>query len=185
MLGVIRRAYRENGTPAETPPAAPVLPPEPTGDAHGHLFAAYVRRMLQRRGGSGPYPAGQIETWLTWLAQKMFHHNQTIFLLEQLQPGWLPGRGWRWLFLLSSRLIEALGIGLLVWAHILFYQIYAHEVASKGPGLVIGLLPFSGGAGVWLAATLIAYFANLVQYQEIAGKLKNLLGPARLAEEEL
>jgi hypothetical protein len=156
MLNVIRLAYRESGAPAETTPAAPVLPAGTPGAARRHLFAAYVRRMLQRRGGSGPYPAGQTESWLTWLAQKMFQHNQTIFLLEQLQPGWLPTRGQRWLFLLSYRTFESLGIGLLIWALILFYQTYAPEIASKGPGLVTGLLPLSGGSGVWLGAMLIA-----------------------------
>jgi DNA-binding SARP family transcriptional activator len=156
MLSVIRLAYQGIGVPAEHASADAVLPAGAAHDTRGHLFTAYVQRMLQRRGGDGPYPASQTTSWLTWLAQKMFQHHQTIFLLEQLQPAWLPSHGWRWLFLLSCRIIESLGIGVLVWALILFYQIYAPEVASKGPGLVVGLLPFNGGAAVLVGAMLIA-----------------------------
>lgn len=156
MLSVIRLAYQEAGGPAENTSVGAVLPARATNEARRHLFAVYVRRALQRRGGGGPNSASQTESWLTWLAQKMFQHHQTIFLIEQLQPGWLPARGWRWLFLLSYRIIESLGIGLLVWSLILFYQRHAPEVASKGPGLVIGLLPFKGGSGVLLGALLIA-----------------------------
>lgn len=156
MLSVIRLAYWETGPPAENAPAGAVLPSGATGDARRHLFAAYVQRMLQRRGGSEPYPAGQTETWLAWLAQKMFQHNQTIFLLEQLQPSWLPTRSWRWLFLLSYRTIETLAIGLVGWTYILFYQTHAPEIDSKAVRLVTGLLPVGGGAGALLAAMLIA-----------------------------
>jgi DNA-binding SARP family transcriptional activator len=155
MLSVIRLAHREIGAPAENAPAGAVLPAGATDDARRHLFAAYVQRMLQRRGGGRPYPASQTESWLTWLAQKMFQHNQTIFLIEQLQPGWLPSRSWRWLFLLSYRTIESLAVGVVGWALILFYQTRAPEVA-KAADLVIGLLPFSGGFGVLLGAMLIA-----------------------------
>lgn len=156
MLSVIRLAYRETGALVEP------LPAGAPADARRHLFAAYVRRMLQRRGGSGPYAAGQTEAWLTWLAQKMFQHNQAIFLIEQLQPGWLPGRGWRWLFLLSYRTIEAFAIGVVGWAYILFYQTHAPEITSKAVNLVTGLLPVGGGPGVLLGALLVALILSSI-----------------------
>lgn len=54
------------------------------------LFEAYVKRMLERRGGPPPYTPEQITRWLSWLAKSMRKHDQTIFYLERLQLSWLP-----------------------------------------------------------------------------------------------
>jgi hypothetical protein len=44
----------------------------------------------------------------------MSAHHQTVFLIEQMQPDWLPSGGWRWSYLLLSRLLAGLGVGLFV-----------------------------------------------------------------------
>ena len=86
-LLVMRRAYQD--LPAEelldlrwTEPAA----------RRQHLFNRYVDRMLLRRGGELPYPRERVLGWLAQLARGMKKRNQSVFLLEELQPGWLERR---------------------------------------------------------------------------------------------
>jgi tetratricopeptide (TPR) repeat protein len=57
-----------------------------------HLFDTYVTRMFQRRAKNASYTPGQTRHWLTWLAEQMTARNQTVFLIEDLQPDWLPVR---------------------------------------------------------------------------------------------
>jgi energy-coupling factor transporter ATP-binding protein EcfA2 len=51
------------------------------------LLASYVQRMIESKGR---YPYQQTYSWLHWLARQMRLHQQTVFILEQLQPNWLP-----------------------------------------------------------------------------------------------
>ena len=60
------------------------------------LFDTYIKRMFKRKGQRGLlYTPEETTTWLSWLAQQMKQHNQAIFLIEQLQPSWLPSRTWQ------------------------------------------------------------------------------------------
>ncbi|WP_420627316.1 NACHT domain-containing protein [Candidatus Leptofilum sp.] len=81
---------------------------------HQQIFERYVQRMLNRQPNS-PYTPEQTQHWLGWLAQRMTHNNQTIFLIEHLQPSWHNNRKWQWLYLVSARLIAGIMIGLLTW----------------------------------------------------------------------
>jgi hypothetical protein len=60
------------------------------------------------------YSAEDTMHWLSWLARKMSAHHQTVFLIEQMQPGWLPPDKWRWAYLLLTRLPAGFGVGLFV-----------------------------------------------------------------------
>ena len=82
---------------------------------HHRLLQAYVQRALHRRPISSKYSPPQIQKGLTWLAQQMNRHNQSIFLLEQLQPSWLSSGNQRWLYLVSSRLISGFLLGIELW----------------------------------------------------------------------
>ena len=42
----------------------------------------------------------------------MQKHGQTLFLIEQLQPSWLSTRRQRWAYIMTSRLIWGVVIGL-------------------------------------------------------------------------
>src|SRR5207248_10199230 len=53
------------------------------------VFASYVQRMLTRRKISTHFTPTQTIHWLSWLAQQMGKHNQTVFYIEQMQPDWL------------------------------------------------------------------------------------------------
>jgi GTPase SAR1 family protein len=60
------------------------------------LFAAYVETMHERRGMEARYTRAQTERWLAWLAGQMHAHEQSVFLLERMQPDWLSRqRDWR------------------------------------------------------------------------------------------
>ena len=53
--------------------------------------------------------------WLGWLARGLTANNQTLFLVEGLQPGWLTSRRQRWGYMLLTRLFMGLFVGLLLW----------------------------------------------------------------------
>lgn len=80
-----------------------------------YLFDTYIRQIFQRKGTiTKPYSDQQTIAWLGWLALQMIRHNQTIFLIEQLQPSWLASQRWCCLYLLGSRLTGMLFGGLLI-----------------------------------------------------------------------
>ena len=60
-----------------------------------HVFDAYVQRMFERRSIDQPHSPEQTIYWLAWLAQKIVQHSQAVFLIEQMQPGWLQTDGKR------------------------------------------------------------------------------------------
>jgi eukaryotic-like serine/threonine-protein kinase len=70
------------------------------------LFDAYIHRMLGKQHRLTPlqYPKAKFMGWLIWLAQRMVQESQTVFLIEGMQPSWLPPRG-RKLYCLSVGLI--------------------------------------------------------------------------------
>ena len=82
-----------------------------SGDAEtrrAQLFESYVQRMFARvRQGMGAFSEPQTRAWLGWLARQLKSRSQTVFLLENLQPSWLPGRRDRWIYALTSRLASA------------------------------------------------------------------------------
>jgi GTPase SAR1 family protein len=84
------------------------------------LFDTYVRRMFDRRIADNRYSPHETVIRLNWLARKMFDHNRSVFLIEQIQPDWLPSRIWRWIYMLLSGFILGFVCGIIVW---LFWQI--------------------------------------------------------------
>ncbi|MCA9973320.1 MAG: hypothetical protein KC425_24040, partial [Anaerolineales bacterium] len=105
-LAMLRVALRvEPGRPAAAPPPA-----------RDDLFAQYVRGVLDRQYGKGHAPVAQDELTrqLRWLARQMERHNQSIFLIEQLQPSWLANGRWRWAYLLAAHALLPAILGLLV-----------------------------------------------------------------------
>lgn len=62
-----------------------------TEDQRKHLFKTYVDQMFERVGRKDPklFPKEKTIHWLSWLARKMLEHNQTVFLIERMQPSWL------------------------------------------------------------------------------------------------
>ena len=77
-----------------------------------HLLDTYIARMFHRKGDTRLYKDEQTKEQLSWLAQNMQKHNQEVFLIEGLQPSWLPTRLTQGLYVLGSRLVNGLVFGL-------------------------------------------------------------------------
>lgn len=60
-----------------------------------------------------PYSEAEATRWLSWLAGNMQRHDQTIFLIEELQPDWLVNRRLKWVHFFRSILIVGL-IGAMI-----------------------------------------------------------------------
>jgi WD40 repeat protein len=117
--------------------------PDSTEARRRHLFTTYIKQMFKHRKPSQDYTPQKTTTWLTWLAQKMAQHSQSIFMLEGLQPSWLSTWVQRWVYVMSSRLIS----GLLI--HLAFVL---PVLSWFGPNSFQGWLP--GLLGVGLAITV-------------------------------
>jgi len=83
-------------------------------DRRKHMFSAYVERMLNRsrRTPNSTYTnSEQITSYLSWLARQMGQHHQAEFSIESLQPSWLWTSSQFHLYLIYSRILIALAIG--------------------------------------------------------------------------
>lgn len=56
--------------------------------SHQNLFNTYIHRMFFHRDRHHFYSIRQTIRWLSWLAQGLANHQQTIFLIESLQLSW-------------------------------------------------------------------------------------------------
>jgi TIR domain/NACHT domain len=74
MLSIVALTYQEESI-------EPLLTEDSLEMQRRLIFAAYVQRMLKRRG-SPPYPSQQIIGWLQWLARLAKSHNKTQFTVE-------------------------------------------------------------------------------------------------------
>jgi hypothetical protein len=123
LLGVVSLAYQGM-------PAAAVRAMGSADERRQHLFAAYVARMLERRGGSTSSPPARTLGWLGWLARSMRAHNQSVFYLEQLQPDWLPSRRQQWLVTTGPAVILGMVVTIGMYPFLRYFSILA--------GLVMG-----------------------------------------------
>jgi hypothetical protein len=98
MLSIMVMVYQDLSTES-IPPSAP----EDT--VREYLFAAYVKRMFERRGVSKQFTAEQTIKWLSFLARTMKDHNQSTFFVEQIRPSWLPSKQQQRFYEVGLRLI--------------------------------------------------------------------------------
>jgi hypothetical protein len=141
MLSIIALAYRGFSIgdlkPLNTPDAR-----------HQHLFDTYVQSMFHRRGKERPYTPEQTTHWLAYLAQHITAHAQTLFLIENIQPDWLPPRDRRrahilayLIFRLVFGLLGGLGVGFGVGpAAGLIIVLLRGSVDKLIPGMAFGLI---------------------------------------------
>jgi serine/threonine protein kinase len=112
------------------------------------LFKTYVEQMLRRRQSTLAYAPQQLINWLGNLARQMQQHGQTVFYLENIQPG-IKNSLWRRFYLWLAVLLPGALIGGLTGtlANVLLFHagsfgsIYIDAVY----GIVMGYL-FSSGA---------------------------------------
>lgn len=99
------------------------------------VWTDYVRRQVTEKGHLARYPLERTCAWLTFLAQQMRIHQQTIFYAEYLQTDWLAldqQRSAMWLamrlpalvigvcacFFILSFIVSGISVGNLFWPQI-------------------------------------------------------------------
>ena len=107
MLNIFSVVYRDASV------EIPTIEGENKVEKHRQqIFNAYVEFMFKRKGQNYPYSRAETLKWLSWLAQRMIEHNQSIFLPEQLQPSWLRKGSLIWAYALISRLLATMTMSL-------------------------------------------------------------------------
>ena len=178
-------------------------------DHRRYLYDVLINRLLNRRrtvdggwsplerSGEYPYSQQQILDWLVWLAKHMVDRDQTVFYIEQLQPGWLDTPNQRRGYRLNSHALIGTVIGVISGCHMTplagWQQIDAVKAAFL-PLLLVAvgssiLASFSFAAlrkmipqalaGFLAAAIYVAGFASLAQPYMSFGPEKTYL--ARLS----
>ncbi len=132
MLSVMELAY------AGQPAAAAGQSDAPPETRRAQIFEAYVGRMLQRpRSGEAPAPE-QTTGWLSRLAKGMAAHNQAVFQIEALQPSWLKAPKNLGRYVLLSRALSGMVLGVGIGA--LGYGDPLYLLLGAGIGLAAGLI---------------------------------------------
>jgi hypothetical protein len=125
-----------------------------------HLFKTYVSGRIERGQRVGyRYVPADVTRWLSWLARKMKDGYQTVLLVEDLQPSWLPNSRGRFLYIVISRFlgsvsIMALGVGLLYAS-----KTIANLVSVKDYGAThtrFALIGVEQNLLLWLLITCVA-----------------------------
>lgn len=140
ILGIMSLAYQD--MPLDALPSRTIE----TEIRRKQLFDTYIERMFQRKGqGNKPYTNEQAKSWLSWLAHKMDQHDRTEFLIEQMQPDWLPTHLQKWQYFFSITLTLLIPISLLIGlGRGLFLRPTVGWIAGVFIGLAVGLT-------IWLA----------------------------------
>ncbi len=76
-------------------------------------MATSLTTHLQSSTRNRVYSEAEVRAWLAWLARNLQRHSQTVFLIEQLQPSWLETRTFCFFYILASRIMAGLTLGLL------------------------------------------------------------------------
>ncbi len=76
-----------------------------------YLLDAYIRCQLKQKADSAPR-SHQVRHWLGWLAKRLKREATSEFLIENIQPSWLPSQAHQWLYRLAVGAIVGLLGGL-------------------------------------------------------------------------
>ncbi|MGK7900736.1 MAG: NACHT domain-containing protein [Hormoscilla sp.] len=115
---------------------------------HQYLLNAYMRRMLtvgidRRWYAKGKDPRPELTRhWLMKLAVRMKQENKSEFLIEEMQPTWLPNPRQRQIYWLGVGVISGLTIGLItgVSVGLVTANLMLVSIAGITAGLLAGLL---------------------------------------------
>jgi Cdc6-like AAA superfamily ATPase len=134
LLSIMSLAYQNSAS-------EDILQGGTRADYRKRLFDQYIKRLFERRGTTQLYPKQQTQDWLVWLAQRMTIAAQTVFLIERLQPDWLPSKirqiHYRLASLLTSVLLCTMLFGL---AHSLLHGLSAGLPNGIALGCIAGLV---------------------------------------------
>jgi len=132
ILSIMTLAYREM-------PVEQLQSHGSTEDRRRHLFKTYVDQMFKRTTRIDPelYPKEKTIRWISWLARKMSNNNQTVFLIERMQPNWLETSNQKKLYSDINFLIFFLFFGSVYW---LLGWIYISFDFSFISGIFFGII---------------------------------------------
>ena len=122
-----------------------------------HLFNDYIRRMFVHRGITEGFPVHKTLHWLSWLAANISQRQQTIFLIERLQPNWLGSKRNFNVYRLSVGLLFGLLFGLSVGLSFgLLFELSVGVLFGLSGGLLFGL---SGGLNSRIEASEVLNYS--------------------------
>ncbi len=105
MLNLMCAAYRGYG-------AQDLAGRETPENRSRHLFTTYIDHIFKTRGKAAlAYPRERSLDGLSWIARRLSERNQTMFLIEALQPSWLSSGAQRWAYLAGFSLVLGLLVG--------------------------------------------------------------------------
>jgi len=103
------------------------------------LFDLYISKMLSRRKTEKKiYPDEDVKYYLKWLAAQLQKHDQTVFLVENLQPDWVISRQQ------ITRGVSTIYKSLTVWLWVIFWVLFFSLQEASGIYILIGT--WLGGA---------------------------------------
>jgi hypothetical protein len=157
LLSVMTLAY---GDDARAP--GPVAPDASAERRRARLFETYVQRMFARRGGGGArFDPGATLRWLGALANHMLREGQRVLLVEGLQPSWLAGDLRRGLYLLASRMLIGLPLGVMEGLYLYGLKHQSKDVRWAAVGFGSVML---AGILLGLGCGLVAGAADWVRF---------------------
>ncbi|MDJ0618739.1 MAG: hypothetical protein QNJ63_18690 [Calothrix sp. MO_192.B10] len=113
-------------------------------ERRNHLLDTYIERRFEERIEDSKklkYTETQSRHWLNWLAQKMTNQSQEVLLIEQIQPDWLQTTAQKWMYLIGSRFILGLIVGLIAFLHFstLVTSNLGAQISLVIPSVIAGL----------------------------------------------
>lgn len=144
MLSIMGLAYYDSSTQALDKTKFQSIE-----ERRNHIFAAYIKGMFKRRRADQSFSAEQTVGWLTWVARKMSQHKQSVLMLERIQPTWLSTLPHLWRYIVSTRLMGTLLIGLAFtllfislqrWPEYRYNHIISFLFSYLAAGVVVALI---------------------------------------------
>ncbi|NET55228.1 MAG: NACHT domain-containing protein [Symploca sp. SIO2E6] len=113
-----------------------------------HLFNTYIQKRFEQFQGSQEgtgdpkYTEQQARHWLNWLAQSMVRESQAVFLIEQMQPNWLPTGAQNWIYKIVLKLIFGIIFGLVGVLHfgMLVTNNLSKQISLVIPSVIAGII---------------------------------------------
>lgn len=117
---------------------------------HRYLFDVYVQHVFGYKKNDSRYTKEKSIQWLSFLANTIREHHQTIFRIESIRPEWLPKLTQHHLYVLVSGLADGLDFGVALGLPIGLIFSQAGEVVGGLAGGIAGGL--AGGLTSAIAA---------------------------------
>jgi hypothetical protein len=137
MLNIMSIAYKNVAPDRSHAREGPILETR-----RSNVFNTYISSMFKRKGTrQQPYNSHQVLNGLSWLASQMIKHSQSQFLIEGIQPDWLPNNKVRLVYWTGSRLALGITVSVLFGVRSLSDPLlFVFAVGAVITGLIDGTL---------------------------------------------